>query len=154
MRVQPASGFAGCGSAGLADVGSGAGGYPYLAIDLEKLQKNIADMAEFAARQGVKLRPHAKAHKIPQIAKMQLKAGAAGITVAKLEEAEVMFAEGIEDILVAYPLVGETKLNRARALLERGCKLTLLVDSPAGALGIMRWPGPEAWMCWSRWTPV
>lgn len=116
---------------------------PYLAIDLEKLQKNIADMAEFAARQGVKLRPHAKAHKIPQIAKMQLKAGAAGITVAKLEEAEVMFAEGIEDILVAYPLVGETKLNRARALLERGCKLTLLVDSPAGALGInaMAWPG-------------
>ena len=93
---------------------------PHLAIDLEKLQKRISQIWRSCRATGVKLRPHAKSPQIPQTAKMQLKVGAAGITVAKLEEAEVMFAEGIEDILVAYPLVGETKLNRARALLERG----------------------------------
>lgn len=90
-------------------------------------------MAEFAATQGIKLRPHIKAHKIPEIARMQIAAGAEGITVAKLGEAEVMFAAGIDDILVAYPLIGQAKLQRMHNLLERGCKLTLLVDSRVGA---------------------
>lgn len=106
---------------------------PYLYINMEQLKKNISGMAEFASRYGVKLRPHIKAHKIPEIARMQLEAGASGITVAKLGEAEVMFAAGIRDILIAYPLIGDSKRQRLQILLQRGCKLTLLVDSEAGA---------------------
>jgi D-serine deaminase-like pyridoxal phosphate-dependent protein len=106
---------------------------PYILIDLAQLQENIRAMAEFATARGIRLRPHVKAHKIPEIARMQIAAGAAGITVATLGEAEVMFAAGIDDILVAYPLVGAIKLQRARNLLEHGCKLTFLVDSQIGA---------------------
>lgn len=109
---------------------------PYVLIDMDKLQENINAMAAFVASNGVKLRPHVKAHKLPEIARMQIKAGARGITVAKLSEAEVMFAAGINDILVAYPLIGESKLERAAELMQRGCKLSLLVDSQAGAQGI------------------
>jgi len=106
---------------------------PFVKIDLEILKANITAMAAFAARQGVKLRPHIKAHKIPEIARMQIAAGANGITVAKLGEAEVMFTEGIRDILVAYPIVGREKIQRVRSLLEDGCKLTFIVDSTVGA---------------------
>jgi D-serine deaminase-like pyridoxal phosphate-dependent protein len=106
---------------------------PYVLIDMGILHNNINAMAAFAASNGIKLRPHIKAHKLPEIAWMQIKAGARGITVAKLSEAEVMFAAGIKDILVAYPLIGESKLERAAELLRRGCKLSLLVDSQLGA---------------------
>lgn len=116
---------------------------PYIIIDTDKLKRNIQDMAEFASRQGLKLRPHIKAHKIPEIAKMQMDAGAVGITVAKLGEAEVMFESGIDDILVAFPLIGAAKMARALDLLDRGCKLTLLVDSIVGAKQInqLAYPG-------------
>lgn len=106
---------------------------PYVLIDIAQLQENINAMAAFAVSNGIKLRPHVKAHKLPEIAWMQIKAGARGITVAKLSEAEVMFAAGIKDILVAYPLIGESKLERAAALMRKGCKLSLLVDSHLGA---------------------
>jgi D-serine deaminase-like pyridoxal phosphate-dependent protein len=107
---------------------------PYISIDLEKLKVNIKEMAEFAGSRGLKLRPHIKAHKIPEIAHMQMEAGAIGITVAKLGEAEVMFSAGIDDILVAYPLIGQTKMLRIRRLVEQGCKLSVLTDSKVGAL--------------------
>lgn len=116
---------------------------PYLFIHLEKLQENINSMAAFAAGAGVKLRPHVKAHKLPEIARMQVAAGAKGITVSKLGEAEVMFAAGIDDILVAYPLIGAEKLERAAALSQRGCKLTLLVDSQVGAQQVSELAAPE-----------
>jgi D-serine deaminase-like pyridoxal phosphate-dependent protein len=109
---------------------------PYVLIDTEKLQVNIDAMATFAGSTGIALRPHVKAHKLPEIARMQLKAGAKGVTVAKLSEAEVMFAAGINDILVAYPIVGESKLARAARLMDRGCNLSLLVDSQVGARAI------------------
>ena len=106
---------------------------PYVLIDIVKLQDNINKMATFAASNGLKLRPHVKAHKLPEIARMQIDAGAQGITVATLTEAEVMFSAGIRDILVAYPLIGESKMARAAALLNRGCQLSFLVDSYYGA---------------------
>ena len=115
---------------------------PYIQIDRDKLQENIDSMATFAAAHNLKLRPHIKAHKLPEIAKMQIEAGAVGITVAKLGEAEVMFAAGLDDILVAYPLVGEAKLARAARLLRRGCKLSFLVDSQPGALLLSRLATP------------
>lgn len=69
-------------------------------------------MAAIAAENGVALRPHAKTHKMPEVARLQLAAGSPGITVAKLGEAEVMAAAGIRDIFIAYPIVGAAKLAR------------------------------------------
>ena len=84
-------------------------GTPYLLVDGPKMERNIQKMAHVARENGVALRPHVKTHKIPDIAKVQLEAGASGITVAKLSEAEVMADGGIEDIFVAYPLVTEAR---------------------------------------------
>jgi D-serine deaminase-like pyridoxal phosphate-dependent protein len=92
---------------------------PALLIDLDTMERNIAAMASVAATAGVRLRPHTKTHKCPEIARMQVDAGATGITVAKLGEAEVMADAGLDDILVAYPIVGDAKLARLRALRER-----------------------------------
>jgi D-serine deaminase-like pyridoxal phosphate-dependent protein len=92
---------------------------PALLIDLDVLERNIGEMQHVADAAGVRLRPHAKTHKCPEIARMQLEAGATGITVAKLGEAEVMVGAGIDDVLVAYPIVGDAKLARLRALAER-----------------------------------
>ena len=79
-------------------------------VDEEILHRNIAEMAAFATSVGVALRPHIKTHKTPQIARLQIAAGAIGITCAKLGEAEVMVdAGGVEDILLAYPIVGEPR---------------------------------------------
>jgi len=89
-------------------------------------------MANVARENGVALRPHVKTHKIPRIAREQLEAGAAGITVAKLSEAEVMVDGGIEDIFIAYPLVTEAKIRQAVWLGER-VRLIVGVDSLEGA---------------------
>ena len=72
---------------------------PALLIDRERLMKNLADMQRYAEENGVKLRPHTKTHKTPEIAKMQLRQGACGIAVAKTGEAEVMAENGLRDIL-------------------------------------------------------
>jgi D-serine deaminase-like pyridoxal phosphate-dependent protein len=101
---------------------------PALVIDLDRMERNIAAMATTASAAGVRLRPHAKTHKSPEIARMQLDAGASGITVAKLGEAEVMADAGLDDLLVAYPIVGTAKLERLRALRERA-RVRLSIDS-------------------------
>ena len=105
---------------------------PHLLIDGSKMRRNIEKMAGVAREQGVKLRPHAKTHKIPSIAREQLEAGAAGITVAKVSEAEVMVEGGIRNIFIAYPLVTESKIERALRLSRR-VNLTVGVDSLEGA---------------------
>ena len=106
---------------------------PALVIDAQKMQQNILGMAGVAESRGVVLRPHVKTHKIPSIARRQTEAGAAGITVAKVSEAEVMADGGLDDIFVAYPLVTETKIRRAIGLAKRGVRLILGVDSQRGA---------------------
>ena len=105
---------------------------PYLLIDGTQLERNILRMANVARENGIALRPHVKTHKIPRIAREQLEAGAAGITVAKLSEAEVMADGGIEDIFIAYPLVTEAKIRQAVRLGER-VRLIVGVDSLEGA---------------------
>ena len=110
---------------------------PALLIDLDVLEANLAEMAGVAARAGVRLRPHTKTHKSPEIARMQVAAGAAGITCAKLGEAEVMADAGLDDLLIAYPLIGEAKLRRLRALLERA-RVRLSLDSVEVAEGLGR----------------
>ncbi|WP_214408741.1 alanine racemase [Sphaerisporangium fuscum] len=110
---------------------------PSLVIDLDVVRANVAEMAKTAATHGVKLRPHIKTHKMPELARMQLEAGATGITCAKLGEAEIMADAGIDDILVAYPIWGEPKLRRLAALRERA-RVRVSLDSPDVAAGLGR----------------
>ncbi len=101
---------------------------PAVLISLERMQANIQHMQAEMDALGVKLRPHVKTHKIPAIAHMQIEAGAVGITVAKLGEAEVMAEAGIDDIFVAYEIVGERKLERLLAVAAKA-RISVAVDS-------------------------
>src|ERR1700733_10512887 len=89
---------------------------PALVIDLDRLEANIARMAEHARRNGIALRPHAKTHKCAAIAKLQIAAGALGICVAKLGEAEALADAGIDSILITSPVVSERGIARLVAL--------------------------------------
>jgi D-serine deaminase-like pyridoxal phosphate-dependent protein len=100
---------------------------PALLLDYGRLSANIDRMAAFVATTEVKLRPHSKTHKCVEIARMQVTAGAVGITCARLSEAEVFAAAGIEDILIANQVVG-TKIARLVDLARR-CRVTVAVDS-------------------------
>lgn len=114
---------------------------PALVLNLDKMEVNLEEMAHVARDAGVKLRPHTKTHKSPELAKVQLEFGASGITVAKLGEAEVMADAGIRDICIAYPICGEIKLSRLRKLLERA-RISISLDSVEVAQGIS-WVGEE-----------
>ena len=92
---------------------------PALVVDLDILETNLREMAQYAASHGLQLRPHVKTHKNTKIARLQLESGAKGITVAKLGEAEVMAKAGIDDILIAYPIWGAAKLERLTGLAGR-----------------------------------
>ncbi|MFO7546426.1 MAG: alanine racemase [Trueperaceae bacterium] len=85
---------------------------PMVAIDLDRVDRNIAALQSYCERHGLANRPHIKTHKLPMIAHRQLAAGAAGITVQKLGEAEVMVAAGIDDILITFDLIGVVKAER------------------------------------------
>lgn len=102
---------------------------PCLVIDMEKAEKNMIEMQRNADASHCRLRPHIKTHKIPLFARMQIEHGAAGITCAKVSEAEVMADGGIEDIFIAYPMVGDFRIQRAIALAKRIGRLILAVDS-------------------------
>ena len=110
---------------------------PRLVVDLDRLERNVDEMATVTRERHVRLRPHTKTHKIPEFALIQLAAGAQGITVAKLGEAEVMADCGIDDILIAYPLWGAEKLGRLRALRERA-RILVSLDSFEVAEGVAR----------------
>ena len=105
---------------------------PALAVDLDVVERNVAAMAEHARRHGVGLRPHAKTHKTPLIAALQLRAGAIGLTVAKIGELEALLCDELTDVLVAFPIVGARKLARLLALAER-VRITVGLDSAAAA---------------------
>jgi D-serine deaminase-like pyridoxal phosphate-dependent protein len=97
---------------------------PALYVDLDVLERNIGRMQQQCRAWKVGLRPHVKTHKIPEIARIQLQAGAIGITVAKLGEAEVLPGD---DVLVAYPILKE-KLPRLRELAKTR-RITVAIDS-------------------------
>ena len=106
---------------------------PILVVDADLVQRNVADMASYAATQELTLRPHAKTHKTPRIADLQRAAGAIGLTVATVGEAEVFAGAGHTDLFVAYPLWLDTdRTRRVRGLLDRA-SLVLGVDSAEGA---------------------
>jgi len=108
---------------------------PSLLVDLDKMEANLKEMADVAADAGVALRPHVKTHKSPELARLQLEYGAAGITVAKIGEAEVMADAGITDIRIAYPIVGQAKLGRLGRLL-RSADVSVSLDSAEVAEGL------------------
>ena len=100
---------------------------PALIVDLDRMEGNLQRMADYCHEHGLKLRPHTKTHKIPQLAQKQMDLGARGITVAKVGEAEVMSEEGLDDLLLAYPLFGDAKALRLGAVLERA-RITVSLD--------------------------
>lgn len=100
---------------------------PVLLVDRGALGRNVARMAALAAEAGLSCRPHAKAHKCPHIARLQIEAGAAGVCCAKLGEAEVMAAAGIGDILVTTPAVGRSKAMRLAAAAQ-AARIAVVVD--------------------------
>lgn len=110
---------------------------PAILVDLDVLERNIARQAGRARDAGVRLRPHAKTHKCPEIARMQLAAGAAGISLAKTSEAEVFADAGFTDIFIAYPVVGAGKAERLLALSQR-LRLAVGTDSVEGARDLGR----------------
>ena len=109
---------------------------PTLVLDLDAMERNLARMAGFAHRHGLRWRPHAKMHKCSEIAQLQLRAGGVGVCVQKTAEAEVMAAGGVDDILITNQVVAAPKLDRvaclAAALQRRGGRLGLTVDSVVG----------------------
>lgn len=111
---------------------------PQLIVSEEILQRNIAAMSSFARSINVKLRPHIKTHKSLEIARLQIAAGAIGISCAKVGEAEVMVNEGgIDDVLLAYPIIGDIKYERLVPLMEKA-RLSVAVDSTAAIETIAR----------------
>jgi D-serine deaminase-like pyridoxal phosphate-dependent protein len=107
---------------------------PAVVIDQSKARRNIHMMQAAASARGVRLRPHAKTHKSPLVARWQLDAGAVGLACAKLGEAEVFADAGFSDIRLPYPL-NPSNAARVLALLHRGVRLSFIVDHPAVARG-------------------
>ena len=117
---------------------------PDILVDLDVLDRNITRMADTVRAKGLALRPHAKTHKIPEIAARQLAAGATGLTVATIGEAEVFAGAGVDDLFIAYPLwLSDRKAGRLRDL-ARKAKLTIGVDSAEGAARLGQGLGPAA----------
>jgi len=101
---------------------------PVPVVDLDVLEGNLTKMQTYCNDHGLRLRPHIKTHKCPEIAQMQIDRGAVGITCQKLTEAEVMADAGFLDLLLSYPLVGVGKTARLAALAQRA-NVAVSVDS-------------------------
>jgi D-serine deaminase-like pyridoxal phosphate-dependent protein len=101
---------------------------PCLLLDIDILERNLRFAREFALSAGKTLRPHAKTHKCSAIARLQLEAGAAGICVAKISEAEALIRAGIQDVLVTGPVVSRPKVERLLDCLEENPSLMVVLD--------------------------
>ena len=106
---------------------------PCLMIELDILEKNIRTMEDHAASFGKKLRPHAKTHKCSRLARMQMEAGAVGICVAKVGEAEVLVRSGVKEVLITSPVVSDYKIKRLLDCLASDPELMVVVDNAANA---------------------
>src|SRR5512132_4343212 len=105
---------------------------PAVIVDLDVMDQNLSRMAGYCREHQLLLRPHTKSHKVPELAKRQIASGATGITVAKLGEAEVMLDAGIDDIMIAYPIVGSEKTAHLAQLAEQA-KISVSLDSEEAA---------------------
>ncbi|MGA2588608.1 MAG: alanine racemase [Bryobacteraceae bacterium] len=105
---------------------------PALLVDLDTMERNLQRVADYTQAHGLRLRPHTKTHKSPRIGRRQLELGAAGLTVAKVGEAEVMLDAAPRDLLVAFPVIGHAKLDRLMAVARR-TRVTVSLDSLCAA---------------------
>src|SRR6201991_515159 len=110
-------------------------GTPVAVIDMDKVERNIARVQKACDAAGVANRPHIKTHKNPMLAKMQIEAGAKGITCQKIGEAEIMADAGIDNILISYNLLGEEKMARLGALQAKA-NMTVAADNPTVVAGL------------------
>lgn len=110
---------------------------PCIVIDMDKVERNIAKLQRLCDAAGVANRPHIKTHKSPVLAKMQVDAGAKGITCQKIGEAEIMANAGIDDILISYNLLGEEKMGRLGQVLKQS-RVTVAADNPVVVSGLPR----------------
>ena len=109
---------------------------PLAIVDETVMRANITAMQTLADKVGTALRPHAKTHKSAHVAQLQLQAGARGLTVATLREAEYFAHMGVEDLLLVHPPVGTPKKTRLEALAERVPRLAVAIDSLEAALQV------------------
>lgn len=107
---------------------------PAALVDLERAEANLRRVDTYARQHGLRWRPHTKTHKVPELAALQLGAGASGVTVATPHEAEVM-ASVSDDVLLAYPAVGAARLARLMRLPAR-VRLTVALDSREALQGL------------------
>src|SRR3981189_3201496 len=112
-------------------------GTPAAVIDMDRVERNIARIQAACDAAGVANRPHIKTHKTQMVAKLQIAAGAKGITCQKIGEAEVMADTGIEDILISYNLIGDEKMARLGAL-QAGATMTVAADNSVVIAGLPR----------------
>src|SRR6202021_2120330 len=110
-------------------------GTPAAVIDMGRVERNIARIQAACEAASVATRPHIKTHKSPILAKLQIPAGAKGITCQKLGEAEVMAEAGIDDILISYNLIGEEKMARLGALQAKA-NMTVAADNSVVISGL------------------
>jgi 3-hydroxy-D-aspartate aldolase len=103
---------------------------PALILDVDALDKNIATMASFAKSKGISLRPHAKSHKSPEVARRLSAAGAVGSSCATIDEAEALAAGGVTGLLITSPMAAPPMFERLARLLGRGADVMVVTDSP------------------------
>src|SRR5258706_11964448 len=111
---------------------------PALLLDLDRFERNLERMAQHARRVGKNLRPHAKTHRCPEIARRQIAAGALGVACAKLGEAEVMAAAGIRGLLITTEIVPTAKIERLMRLVEMAPDTMIVVDNLANTTEISK----------------
>lgn len=106
---------------------------PALLIDADVLESNLSKLATHARDRGLAVRPHAKTHRCPEIARRQVAAGALGVACAKLGEAEVMASAGIPGLLITTEIVAPEAVNRLMSLLGRAPDTTVVIDNVENA---------------------
>jgi D-serine deaminase-like pyridoxal phosphate-dependent protein len=110
---------------------------PAITVDLDIVESNIARVQEHLSRYGIANRPHIKTHKIPALAKMQMAAGAVGLTCQKLGEVEVFADAGVaDDILLTFNIVGTAKAERLTHLVRRLKRVAVVLDNETVARGL------------------
>src|SRR4026208_403728 len=110
---------------------------PVVTVHLDIMEDNIRRVQAHLARHGIGNRPHIKTHKIPAIGKLQMAAGAMGITCQKLGEVEVFADAGVaDDVLLTYNILGAAKAERPMAVNRRLAQLTVSLDNEVVARGL------------------
>src|SRR5919106_6284322 len=111
---------------------------PALVLDLDRFERNLARMAAHVRTAGKALRPHAKTHRCPEIARRQVAAGARGVACAKLGEAEVMAAAGVPGLLITTEIVAPQAIARLLRLVTEAPDTMIVVDNVVNAFDLAR----------------